>query len=466
MIPILYKANTTSFNNAGLGNLDRIIDCKVTENLNGTFELNMQLLRDDALINSVEVGAIICAKPNQTQGSQPFVIEQINKGIDGILEIYATHIGQYRAKLIPILPFTANSLQESLESINTYVTEDNPFTFYTNKSVNTPFTIEKPRSLRDLLGGTEGSILDVYGGEYLFDNFNVYLFTKRGRENTNIKIMYGENMTEYMQQDSFSYTKSITGILPYYSKKDGQSTTTVIGDTQYSQYVDYYTYHKTIPYDFTDKFPDTVPTKAQLNTLAQQYINNKGLPQVNIEASFEDITTLPQYNMLLDQVKVLQLGDYVNVINNEYGTNITTRIRQLVYDVLLERYSTISIGDEAQTINDAISNTASNVTNNYNTSTSYIGGVGIDISSDVITNKFAVLTSVDLNDINYHYMGYIDSATGNTPTSTTSGYLIVVVAEGLDRCFQIWKSRTSNNIYHRYYINSAWSTWVQLQNVS
>lgn len=402
MIPELYKANATNFKKAGLGQLSRVIDCKVREGLNGAFELNLEMLRDDPLMPSIEIGAMIVAKPNQTQGKQPFVIEQINKGIDGVISIYATHIGQYRAKLIPIRPFTSTSLADTLSKISEYATERCDFTFYTDKSSSSGYSIVEPRSLRELLGGKEGSILDIYGGELLFDNYDVYLFNKRGRKSENINIVYGDNMIEYMQEDVFSWVRSITGVFPYYYKKDQDSDIYIQGNTQYSEYLKYYNYRKSIPMNFADKFPDAVPTRAQINDAAREYIKNRGLPQINIEASFEDITTLPLYNPIKSQIDVLQLGDYVNVINNVYNVNITTRIRELVYDVLLERYSTIRIGDATVTINDAINDAVDRSDNYYEASV--LDEVKVVGTALPITNKAVNFTGTQLealaNDLN------------------------------------------------------------------
>ena len=419
MIPILYKANATDFTKAGLGQLSRVIDCKVREGLNGTFELNMEILRDDPLMPSIEIGAMIVAKPNQTQGNQPFVIEQINKGIDGVISIYATHIGQYRAKLIPIKPYTATSLADTLNKINANALEPNPFTFYTDKSVSTGYEIKEPRSLRELLGGVEGSILDIYGGELLFDDYDIYLFNRRGRKSESIKIMYGDNMTEYNQEDVFSWARSITGVLPYYYKKDQNGDVYVQGNIQYSSYVDYYTYHKTIPVDFSEKFNDTTPTRAQLNAVARDYINNRGLPQVSIEASFEDITTLPLYNPIKSQIDVLQLGDYVNVINNEYNVNITTRIRELEYDVLLERYSKISIGDATETINDAINGAVDRNDTYYN----------IDVEQSVLDEVQVVGTALPIVNKAVNFTGtqletMINDLTGASGRAIDQMYLV------------------------------------------
>lgn len=46
-------------------------------------------------------------------------------------------------------------------------------------------------SIRACLGGTEGSVLDVWGGEYEWDMFDVILHSKRGKDN-GVVIEYGK----------------------------------------------------------------------------------------------------------------------------------------------------------------------------------------------------------------------------------------------------------------------------------
>ena len=352
MRPFLVSQNSLNFEGSGLNSFTYCRSCDVVENLNGTFELNMNLLQDDPLYDNLEIGAIIVAMPNMTDEYQPFVIEQMKKNIKGEIEIYATHIAQYRSKLIPISPFTATSLADALTKIQSNSPETNIFTFTTNKSVNTGYTLKAPRALRGVMGGEEGSLLDVYGGEYYFNKLDIQLLTRRGKDNI-FRVVYGKNMIEYNQTDEFDWTNSVTGIIPYYQDEDN----VVVGSIQYSQYANRYPYKKTIPYDFTEKFPDSVPTSAQLNALAVQYLANKGLPIVSIEASFEDISTLPMYKDLYSNISTLQLGDSVRVINSQYGTNVKTRIRQTDFDVLNERYNKLTIGDTMQNINQAIANT-------------------------------------------------------------------------------------------------------------
>lgn len=366
MRPKLFKANQTVFDGNGLGYLELTTSCTVKQSLNGTYELNMQILKSDALYNSIEVGAIILAKPDMTEQDQPFVIEQITKNIEGVLDIYAVHIAQYRSRLIPVAPYEATDLADAISKAISNSLENNIFSLSTNKSVATAFSITEPRSFRELLGGKEGSLLDVYGGEYKFDRLNIELLNRRGRPNA-FNVVYGRNMVTYDQIDEFDWTNSITGLIPYAKYNNDQEEVVVVGDVQYSSYADTFPYKKTIVYDFSDKFDDeTQPTVSALNQLAIEYLADKGQPIVNIKASFEDVSTLPMFNDLNSKINTLQLGDSVRVINSMYNTNVTTRIREFEFNVLLERYNSITIGDAVATINDAISDIGGgNVVNYY-----------------------------------------------------------------------------------------------------
>ena len=86
-----------------------------------------------------------------------------------------------------------------------------PFRFFTDKSVVAPFSVSVPSSTRSVLGGQEGSVLDVYRGEYEWDGFDVWLHTNRGRDN-GVTIRYGKNLTDVEQDRDDSNVR--TGIMP------------------------------------------------------------------------------------------------------------------------------------------------------------------------------------------------------------------------------------------------------------
>jgi len=343
MIPRLFNADSADFNNLGYGVLSRTISCNVIEELNGAYELNLTMLVDDPLYEFVQVGNIIAVQPNMTDPIQAFVIESVSKVINGEVTIYATHIAQYRTKLIPMPPFAATGVSGVALALSSITLETNPFTMDTNSTSTATLRDQYPKSMRDIMGGTEGSILDIFGGEYQYDNFTIHHLTHRGR-NTDARVMYGRNMTGFEQDETFAWNNSATGVYPYwYSEEEGIRT----GDIQYSPYKDLYPYAKTVTVDFSDKF-QTKPSKAELEAYALTWITSKGLPAVTLECSFD------QFDFTDAQVNTLQLGDTVQVINSMYGVNYMSRIVATDFDVLGESYNTITVGDLKATLSSVI----------------------------------------------------------------------------------------------------------------
>lgn len=342
MIPRLFRSDATQFNSLGLGALPKTVSCQVTESINGEYCLEATVLNDDKHINDVQIGNIIAVKPNTTDGYQAFVIESVTKTIDNLVNIYAAHIAQYRAKLIPVSPFVANNLADALVAIKNNSIEANPFTLTTNKSVSSRMAVSVPYSMRELMGGVEGSLIDTYRGEYHFDNYNIELLTRRGADN-GIRILYGQNMTDFELAESFSWLDSVTGALPYWRNED----VVVIGDVQYSSLVDNFKYHKTITLDCGEHFEEQ-PTKAQLNAYALSWVNSKGMPSLTLNVEFN------QYGLTSNQINGIRLGDTVQVINTKYNVKYESRIVTTVYDVLADKYSALTVGSTNTNLNDAI----------------------------------------------------------------------------------------------------------------
>ena len=350
MIPVLFNPYAISFNSLGCGALTGTLGCEVRQELSstGVYELSLDIMATDPLVKFMDIGWIIAVKPNMTDQIQAFVIEQMTKPIDNIISVYATHIAQHRTRLIPISPVNATDLQDALSKIASNSLETNPFSLTSDRSVATAYKTETPRSFRSILGGEEGSLLDIYGGEYIFDNFNIELVTKRGRNN-GVQIVYGQSMTSFDMDEEFSFDTSVTGILPYwYSEDEGL----VQGSIQYSDYVNYYKYHKTVARDYTEKF-ENKPTANDLNTKAAADVQKLGFPFVNLKIAFNQFEEHVQGDVLN-----MQLGDTVTVINQNYGVNTTSRIVGMTFDVLSEQYEEIQIGDIQKNINEVIADAA------------------------------------------------------------------------------------------------------------
>ena len=347
MTPTLYEGTETEFKTNGLGRLSDMGKCLVTEERNGAFELECEYPLSGVHFSEIKYGRIIFATPSYGADPEPFEIYKITKPLNGISTIYARHIS-YRLSLTPVLPFSATSCPEALSGLKSNAVESCPFTFYTDKTTSAAFSVTVPSSIRSLLGGQQGSILDVFGtGEYKWNRFKVSFLKARG-EKKSVKIAYGKNLTDLKQEENIENT--VTGIVPYWKGSGDSGKIVTLGQkVVQSDYADSYPYHRTIPVDFSSKWQQE-PTEDQLLQAAQAYIkaNDIGVPKVSIDVSFVNLADTVEYAGLADED--IRLCDTVTVAYEKLGVTATAKVTKTVWNVLLGRYDSISLGDAARTL--------------------------------------------------------------------------------------------------------------------
>ncbi len=210
MIPVLYPANSTNFSTFGIGTLVDTISCEVTEERNGLYECILKYPITGQHYGLIAKECIVKAKPNDTSNPQAFRIYRITKPLKGIVTVYCQHIS-YDLANVPVLPFSAASRSPSLV-LSQLLAGDSRYTGWTDYGEAKPFEVTQPQSVRACLGGTAGSMLSKWHGEFEWDNFTVKLHTHRG-QNTGVVIEYGKNLTqlEHDEDNSGVYTQH----LPY-----------------------------------------------------------------------------------------------------------------------------------------------------------------------------------------------------------------------------------------------------------
>ena len=353
----LYEQSEKNFTTAGLCTLPDATSCVVTEERNGAYELEMQYPINGIAYSSITARRIIFCRPNPYEREQPFRIYKISKPINGIVTVYAQHIS-YDLKGIPLSPFTAENILTALQGFTTYAVGDQLFTFTTDKTTTANFAVTVPSSARSMLGGTDGSLLDVYGGEYVFDRYIVALKAARG-ENHGVEIRYGKNLTDVTQEENIS--KVATGVYPYW--KSMTDDTLVMLPEKTLAAPGTYTFSHVVPLDLSTEW-DEAPTEAQLRARAQKYMEDNaiGVPEVSISVSFQPLADTVEYKDLAPLEEV-RLCDTVTVIYPELGVSATAKVIRCVYNVLLGRYDKIDIGDARTTLADTIAGQGDAISN-------------------------------------------------------------------------------------------------------
>ena len=348
--PILYSATETDFSNNGLGILGDCVSCEVTEEANGVFELIMQYPMVGIHYEDIVDRSVIKAKADQFRDPQLFRVYSISKPMSGIVTISARHIS-YDLSGIPVSPFTAGSVSLALADLKNNAVTDCPFDFWTDKDTSGTFSVPVPASIRSRLGGVAGSILDVYGGEYEFDNYTVKLHNKRGT-NRGVSIRYGKNLTDIKQEQNCA--SIATGIYPYWAGDVDGNTVLVELPEKIVNAPGTYDFVKIKTVDFTERF-EAQPTVEQLRSAAESYVesNNIGIPTVSLTVSFAQLEQTDEYKHLKLLEQVL-LFDTVNVEFPALGVSATAKAIKIVYDSLADRVKSITLGSTKANIADTI----------------------------------------------------------------------------------------------------------------
>lgn len=334
---ILYKSTETAFQTNGIGILSDAILCEVTSELNGQDELVLQYPADGIHADRIEMRSIVLADRNHSDAPQPYRIYNISEPLNGVVTYYARHIS-YDLSGIPVHPFSADNAVQALNGLAANAAVPCPFSFLTNKSTAAKFSVKVPSSIRALLGGQEGSVLDVFGGEYAFDRFSVYLQDHRGMDR-GTTIRYGKNLTS-LQQDR-NCDAVYTGIYPYWS--NAESITVTLPEKII--YADgHFDFVRILPLDFSAEWEEE-PTENQLRTRAERYIrdNDIGVPKISLTVSFVQLADTLEYKDVA-QMELVELGDTVHVHFPRMAVTASARVVSMVYDAILKQYKQITLG--------------------------------------------------------------------------------------------------------------------------
>lgn len=354
MIPILFPPGETQYNNNGIGRLGDAVSCIATEERNGIFDLAMTYPVAGAHFDDIVLGSQILAVPSdKATRAQPFDIVSIRKTLDSTIEIVANHIS-YRMMFTPVKPVSNTSYitaSAAIAAVKNKLAGTSPFVISTDIASKAIFHLDEPASLKSVLYGMEGSLLDMYGGTWEFDWYNATLRGQRG-EDTGITIRYGKDLTGMNYEES--QEEIFTGVLPYWrgSVQSGETTqdVVVVADAPITvpALAAAMPYARNIVLDVTSDFADgeftDQPTKAQVVAKGRAYLdkNVTETETINIDVSFVPLWQM-DYNRTT-QHKPIGLCDSVTVVHSPLGVMYSGKIVKTEYDVLRDRYQSLEIG--------------------------------------------------------------------------------------------------------------------------
>jgi phage minor structural protein len=349
MIPFLYETTEKNFTNGGLGALTDAITCTITQETNGSYELEMEYPIHGILWEQITPRRWIYAN------NQPFRIYKITKTNEITFKVYAEHCSYLLSYMTFRYILNADKVtpKDVLKSLSDNIVDTNPFTFDTQwDDTSCYFNSLGLVTVRQLLCGEEGSILDVFGsGFYTFDKWTVHL-TKNTKETPQYAIRAGNNI------ESFSITLDdsdiFTAVKPYWTgtNSEGAEERTVLGygEIVKGEYFENYPYQYTKMLDCSSAF-QSVPTQDQLKEYSEAYLANNISKQIT-SMTFDFDSSLIQNidirnNIVGHKVKTItrpEINDLVLVDLYPYNIQATARITSITYDALRDKPTKYGFG--------------------------------------------------------------------------------------------------------------------------
>lgn len=363
MRPILFNKNETAFDTYGLGELN-VTKGTVTRERNGNYTLYAEIPVNDPATATLEKEMKLKADAGLRTKNQTFEISRIVKDSSNIVKIYGQHISHKLEYMAIRNGVVLNGTAFNALSIwRGALIGDYHFDVWSDIQTtgNGVFDISKMENARLALGGVEGSILDIYGGEYEFDNMTVRLHKQLGRTAPTV-LEYGRNILSAESDETIE--SAYTSVLPFATytpdKPEGDTsdsqpdpvTVTLPENYVDSKYKTLYAHRRIKVVDFSSEFKSDskskdIPTPDKLRKIANDYMerNEIGKPKINIKIEYADLARTLDY---ADRgwIEELELCDIVPIYYPQIGlTDETAKVTTVTYDFVNERNESVEFGD-------------------------------------------------------------------------------------------------------------------------
>ena len=358
--PILYKANETNFEHLGVSVLSDASKCYVSRERNGIYILEFDYPVNGKDVDKIKEGMYIKSDAGYRTKNQRFIVSKITK-TQNEFKIYCQHISQVKTTMNAIRPDITVTSVSAVGALRAWRDNllDSREEFFVQSDISTlnstTWKVENIENARDALGGKAGSILDVWGGEYEFDNLNITLHRSMGIDNPTI-IAYGKNLLDLEQEQSILET--YTSVFPFKKYTDDNNREQLITLPEIlldSTHLNKFTHRRILKVDFSSD--ENLKTVEQLRSKAKSYIksNNVGVPKTNLKINYQDLSKVEGVfdNPALEQI---DLCDKLKVYYNELGIlNENAKVVKVIWDVILEENHEIEVGDSRSSFTDSTS---------------------------------------------------------------------------------------------------------------
>lgn len=342
-----YKAFNTNFDENGDIKLQPTWGFLKVE-LNGICEIEINHPYDiQGRWKKIEKLGVIKSKVCYNKNKQLFRIYDIDKGISG-LTVKARHIyfDLIRHNILDKRAVDCNG-QKALEII----LSDTKFKAHSNIStINTAYFV-KTNSIEAINGDKDNTFIKRWGGEIIADNFDVYVNDRVGGD-YGVKAKYSRNMLDINLSENTdniitrAYPQAYDGIMLPEKYIDSP----LIGKYPiiFEDYIDMSDLKLKSEEDNGDD--EGFETKEELynamrERMAEIYKNdNIDKPKLSGNVDIAILENTEEYKDFKNLVNI-GIGDTITIDHKELAIDISTRCVALEWDILTEKYNSITLGE-------------------------------------------------------------------------------------------------------------------------
>lgn len=352
--------------------LSEIISCKVTEEINGDYTIELEYPIEDSknISNNLVTASIISVPTIDSRDNQLFrIIEKETNSNSIVVQGQAKLLADLKTNRIKALTITGKTRKEAIQTVlDSALESHNYLVGNLDSNGNTNIIVSaKEGNLLTAIIGEENSVLDEYGGEFIVDNNTIDIVNQRGQDK-GVIIEYGKNLS------SIKETIDITDLATVLIPKSGdyrlpeyciESPNVGLYEKRYFQEVEF----NLDIWDGTGEQGENQITEEEANaimrnTCNKMFINDK-VDQItfNYNIDFIELSQTEEYK----NYKILEtvnMGDTVYIKHKKLNLNLKGRINKISYTVDSEGITTIDkieIGFTRKNITDIISDTVKSI---------------------------------------------------------------------------------------------------------
>lgn len=340
----IYDKSEKRFVTNGLVVLDSCKSLFITEELNGSYELEMEY-------------------PVDNRGKWQYLKQDNIIQADGqLFRIYRTDKKDFNSITVNARAIFYDLLDNLVEDIDIRGLSGaaaldkvmSSLAYSTNFTAMSDITATNSIYLDDESGDITGKnpvdaimfLVQTYGGELVRDNFNIKFLQARGHDR-GMLISYGKNIKGI--EEDINIDSVVTRIKPV--GQDGLTLDEVFVD---SPHINEYAHPKIAVVEFSDDNDyDSLRNDAK-----QYFINNKcDIPQVNYKVDFVELRKTEEYKNY-DVLESVYLGDTVTVRVKKLNIDVKCEVISIKKNILLDRIEEIELGNFKKNIAESLNKAA------------------------------------------------------------------------------------------------------------